>query len=200
MNDLSGPTGSSVAWDEFAPCEHLVQFYDSKAALFDMLDDFVATGIAAGEATVVIALNEHLAGLDARMRQRSVDLVAARWRGLYIPIDATDLLAQFMINGLPDEQAFRTRIKTILDLARQNGRKVRAFGEMVAILWSEGRHEALLKLEDLWNAVCREESVKLFCAYPRPGDGVHEAHTHREICAAHSHVLGNTSPRRLAAA
>lgn len=200
MNDLSTPCGSLVAWDEFAPGEHLVQFYDTKAALFDMLDDFVATGIAAGEATVVIALNDHLAGLDVRMRQRNVDLVAARWKGLYIPIDATDLLAQFMINGLPDEFAFRSRIKIILDLARQNGRKVRGFGEMVAILWSEGRHEALLKLEELWNVVCREESVKLFCAYPSPGDAAHHAHTHREICAAHSHVLDHSSPRRKVAA
>ena len=196
MNDAQGVRGAGIAWDDLSPCEHLVQFYDSKATLFETLDDFVSSGIEAGDATIVIAVSEHILGLETRMREHGVDLVAARWKGLYIPIDAEDLLAQFMINGMPDEQAFRARIGTILELARQNGRKVRGFGEMVAILWHQGKHEALLRLEALWHAVCLEQSVKLYCAYPSPGDNPRDAQAVHDVCAAHSRVLDGNSRRK----
>ncbi len=195
MNDTQSELGTDIAWDELAPCEHLVQFYDSKATLFETLDDFVRSGVAAGEATIVIAVAEHITSLEARMREHGLDLVAARWKGLYVPIDAEQLLAQFMINGLPDEQAFRARIQTILHLARQNGRKVRGFGEMVAILWNQGQHEALLRLEGLWHVVCLEESVKLYCAYPLPSDDPLQVQSFHDVCAAHSHVLSGATPR-----
>ncbi|HXS67878.1 MAG TPA: PAS domain S-box protein, partial [Candidatus Polarisedimenticolia bacterium] len=75
--------------------------------------------------------------------------------------------------------------------ASNNGqRKLRAFGEMVALLWAEGKGEAALQLEQLWNQLSRQYSFSLFCAYPMQGFGLashSDAFDH--ICQAHSHVL-----------
>jgi hypothetical protein len=61
------------------------------------------------------------------------------------------------------------------------------FGEMVSVLWDEGKKDAALQLEALWNDALRERAFHLHCAYPRLGfinDGDETA-----VCGAHTHVL-----------
>src|SRR5688500_19228341 len=48
-------------------------------------------------------------------------------------------------------------------------RSVRAFGEMVAVLWANGHNGATVRLEHLWHAFCQSEAFSLFCAYPKTG-------------------------------
>lgn len=49
--------------------------------------------------------------------------------------------------------------------------RVRAFGEMVALLWAEGNHGGAIRLEELWNDLQNSHSFALFCAYPMNGFG-----------------------------
>jgi hypothetical protein len=104
-------------------------------------------------------------------------------------LDACELLAQFMREGMPDPKLFKESVGAVLASAHQRARsrnkRVTAFGEMVAILWNNGEKEAALRLEDLWNAALREHSFHLHCAYPRcifdnvgDIDSVHSMHTH----------------------
>jgi hypothetical protein len=43
------------------------------------------------------------------------------------------------------------------------------FGEMVALLWAEGKKEAALEVEALWNDALNDRAFHLHCAYPRSG-------------------------------
>src|ERR1051325_3166441 len=43
---------------------------------------------------------------------------------------------------------------------------IAAYGEMVALLWSEGKREAAVRLEQLWNDLYSTHSFSLLCAYP----------------------------------
>ncbi len=53
---------------------------------------------------------------------------------------------------------------------RRDGRRVRAFGEMVAVLWDQGQNAATVRLEHLWHKLCPEEKdFSLFCTYPKAG-------------------------------
>ena len=67
---------------------------------------------------------------------------------------------------------------------------VRAFGEMVALLWAEGNHAAAIRLEGLWNELQKSHSFSLFCAYPM-GELCEEKFSgaHDSICSVHSRVL-----------
>jgi hypothetical protein len=111
-------------------------------------------------------------------------------QGQYFPFDAKDSLATFMVDGWPDEQLFKKFVNSSLRWARgKNDRRVRAFGEMVALLWAQGHSGATVRLEHLWQQFCNSEAFSLFCAYPKAGFTKDADTSIREICAAHSKIV-----------
>lgn len=180
---------SNIFWGEISPCEHLVQIYTDTDIFMDSLEGFVAGGIKASEGVIVIATATHLNALRLRLKESGVDLEAVRAQDQYIPLDAADVLSQFMVNGWPDEALFIETVNNIIERARGNGRRVRAFGEMVAILWARGEQGATVRLEHLWHNLCHSEQFSLFCAYPRIGFTQDMETSIAEICAVHSRVI-----------
>lgn len=192
------PRPAEVFWGEMSACEHFLQVYEDEDVFLARLEDYVADGVHAGDATIVIATAAHLCALEERFRGRGIDLVAARWRNLYIPLDAEQMLGRFMVNGWPDADRFREAVTSVLMLGKQRGRRVRAFGEMVALLWAQGHHGATVCLEHLWQDLCRSESLSLFCAYPKAGFTKDCADSLAEICALHSRVIDSGEARSAA--
>lgn len=66
---------------------------------------------------------------------------------------------------------------------------MRAFGEMVALLWERGDQAATVRLEHLWNDFCRMQTLLLLCAYPRRGFTRHASESITEFCAIYSKVI-----------
>ena len=94
-----------------------------------------------------------------------------------------------MIDGWPDKQLLAKVVADVLDRAGRNGRKVRVFGEMVALMWARGYCSVTVRLGYLWTEFCQKESFALFCAYPRTGFTEDPAQSIAHICATHSKVL-----------
>jgi PAS domain S-box-containing protein len=181
--------------------EHLVQFYEDDAFLLDELTEFIGAGLRAGEAGIVIATPAHRGDLARRLQA-----IDGSWHpDRYIALDAAETLSRFMVDGWPDERRFVSLMEGVLWRAAQNGtRQVRAFGEMVALLWADGKHDAALCLEELWNDLARTHSFSLLCAYPMQGFGDEEhGHSFLHICKAHSQVrpaesfVGTAAPDEL---
>jgi hypothetical protein len=172
------------------PRQHLVQLYDQEGFFLDTLGDFVASGLLHGESVIVIATASHLGALDTRLRARAFDVDRAIIQDRFIPLDAAGTLAQFMVDGWPDEQRFRALLARLLARARAAAPAVRAFGEMVAIMWARGEYTATLQLERLWHELCHTESFSLLCAYPRSGFAAGSHAAIREICDVHTDVVG----------
>jgi hypothetical protein len=178
-----------IFWGEIAPCDHAVQIYADDGSFVQCLTDFVAAGLRNGEGVIVIATPAHLFALEDRLDALKLDLDTARYRDQYITLDAEATLARFMENGWPNAERFRAMVHELLGRGRGGGRRVRAFGEMVAILWSRGYPGATIQLEHLWQNLCRAEGLALFCAYPKAGFTRDAAESLREICAMHSRVV-----------
>lgn len=104
-------------------------------------------------------------------------------------MDAAEALDRFMVDGYPDERLFAETITSVINAAQQGGQRVRAFGEMVALLWASGERDATVRLEQMWNTVCHEKGLSLFCAYPRNGNAQDATRAFADICALHSHVI-----------
>jgi hypothetical protein len=176
-------------WGEIAPCEHLIQIYTDDRAVLDALEGFVNGGLRAGDSAIVIATEEHRRALENRLLVNGIDLPATRASDQYIALDAEATLAKFMVGGWPDDDRFDAVVSGLLDRGRRGGRRVRAFGEMVAVLWAQGNHAATVRLEHLWQKLCVAKGFSLFCAYPRVGFTQDATKSISELCAAHSRVV-----------
>src|SRR5580698_5988089 len=168
MNNLSRTvfvTEQEVFWGEIAPTEHLLHLYSGEATFLNMLERFVAWGLIGNEGVIVIATRQHRSLLNERLAKQGFDLASARESGQYLDIDAEECLASFMRKGWPDEELFIARVTEVIARARGPGRRVRAFGEMVALLWEQRHAGATVQLEHLWNEFRSRSPFPLFCSY-----------------------------------
>jgi hypothetical protein len=188
-NDGWAKSSNEVFWGEIAPCEHVVQIYENDESFLDLLTGFVSDGVKADECAVVIATAAHLTALDERLAASGHMVPSLISNCQYIPLDAEETLSKFMVNDWPDEQLFNKVISEVLMKAKTNNRKVRAFGEMVAILWAKGQVGATVRLEHLWNRFCENEAFCLFCAYPESGFTQDAAEAVMHICSAHTKMI-----------
>lgn len=188
MNLEVARPGVDTFWGEMAPCEHVLQVYRSENVFMDTLAGFIGDGLERGEATIVIATAAHRSSLEVRLREAGHDLDSARADARYIALDAAETLSRFLRQGFPDTACFERVVRDVVLQARGPGRPVRAFGEMVALLWAGGLTDATLRLEQLWNELLAREQLTLFCAYPRIGATRDLSDAFTDICAAHSQV------------
>jgi signal transduction histidine kinase/CheY-like chemotaxis protein len=177
-------------WSEMGESEHFAQFYETDASLLDSLSGFIGIGLGAGDACIVVATEAHREGLDDRLRFYDLDLAAARASGRYVSLDAAETLSKFTVDGSLVPELFFELIGDIVARAAACGRRVRAFGEMVSLLWAEGDHDGAIQLEGLWNDLRESHSFSLFCGYPMSGFGGESfAEPLSRVCAGHSRVI-----------
>ena len=175
---------------------HAVQFYERDEFLLEGVTRFVAAGISDGDCSVVIATKAHRADLEARLVRRGFDLNAARRRGSYVALDASETLSKFMVGDRPDAAKFEQVVGTLIERSLQGPplRRVRAFGEMVALLWADGKPDAAIELERLWNELATRQTFSLLCGYPmRVFAGTTHAGGFGAVSAAHEHVAPTES-------
>ncbi len=169
---------------------HLVQFYEDEAYLLDAVGRFLRAGLDAGDRLIVIAMPDHRDAFIRSLHDRNVDGAIAD--GQLLLFDARETLARFMVDGRPDPSRFFRTLEGMLAQTTHNRPdvRVRAYGEMVDLLWRDGEQTAAIALEELWNEASRAHAFSLLCAYVmanfyKGGDTAHFA----EVCRAHSHVL-----------
>jgi signal transduction histidine kinase/ActR/RegA family two-component response regulator len=169
--------------------EHLVHFYEDDQLLIDRLGEFVATGLKAGEAALIIATAEHRAGLDERLRGLGWDVDEATATGQFLAVDAAGTLARIVVDGAPDEGRFRDVVGELLGRVGGSG-PTRVFGEMVGVLLSAGNAPATIRLEELWNQLLADRAFSLFCAYPmRQLGGQQFAEPVAAVCRQHDRIV-----------
>jgi MEDS: MEthanogen/methylotroph, DcmR Sensory domain len=188
-NNYTPASQSPVFWGEIAPCEHIAQFYEHEGVLLDTLAGFVGGGLKQGEGVIVLATAEHLKALDQRLQASGVDLQAARSQDRYITALAEEALAKFVVNNWPDDQLFFNFVAELIARAQNGGRRVRAFGELVALLWARHQIAATVRLEFLWHQLCHQRSFSLFCAYPKAGFTEDPLKSLDVIRATHSRII-----------
>src|SRR5688500_1774116 len=120
--------------------DHIVQTYQDPAFLADAVAEYLGTGLRRGEAAIVIARPQHA----AKFREK-IGAPGEGEGGQLIFLDAEETLARFMADGMPQWNAFHQVIGGLIAQVRLQYPAVRAYGEMVDILWQEGKREAAIR-------------------------------------------------------
>lgn len=174
--------------------EHVVQFYQDDRVLFENVARFIVGGVEAKEPVVLVATARHQRAFLDVARTLGCDVDEALRSGAVVPLDADAMLARLLVDDMPDEERFARCIgDTIAALTSGGERRVRAYGEMVDVLWRDGKKQAALALESQWSALVRAHPFTLLCAYAM-GGFYSAGEELEEVCAVHGHVIGADEP------
>jgi hypothetical protein len=176
----------------WAPHDHVVQFYGRDDELVESVGRYLAETIEAGGVAIVIATEAHRRAFAGHLAA-GIDPVrahagAAPTGGSLVMLDAAGTMAALLVDGRLAPHRFDKLIGDPVREAAERGRPVRAYGEIVALMWADGHVTAALELEGLWNGLGLEGEFSLYCAYPLAtvegeGDAFHE------VCRQHSGIV-----------
>jgi anti-sigma regulatory factor (Ser/Thr protein kinase) len=170
--------------------DHSVQFYASDDALIDVVVGYVGSALREGDAGLVIATPGHREGIEAGLVAVGVDTSREKALGRLVILDAAETLAEFTVDGRLDRTRFTSVVGDVLRGAAAGGRHVRAYGEMVEVLWEAGDVAGALQLEELWNELREKLTFSLLCGYASElVESAECAASFWQVCAAHSHVV-----------
>jgi hypothetical protein len=170
---------------------HFAQFYTDARTLLDSVRLFVETGLRRGDGVVVIASADHTQRLLQCLAAAETDPEPLRRSGQLSLLEAEAVLDRFMRGGMPDWAAFRRVVGSAIEsVGRAEAGTTRAYGEMVDVLWRQGKPEAAIRLEEYWNDLARLYPFSLFCGYRMDscGESCYSTPLH-EIGRTHSEII-----------
>jgi DNA-binding NarL/FixJ family response regulator len=172
---------------------HAVEFYSDEASLLVGFARFIEAALNAGNAVIVVATKPHRNDLFQRLQGQGLNIGAAIEQGSYIPLDVADTLSTFMVNDLPDPVRFLKvagdQVAAAAKAAKGEHPRVAACGECAPTLWAQGKADAAVQLEHLWDEMARSCNMDILCGYVLNNfQREQERHIYERICAEHSAV------------
>jgi MEDS: MEthanogen/methylotroph, DcmR Sensory domain len=173
---------------------HVAHFYQEDGELLRELKTIVGNALERGSSAIAIVTEGHRKSLMQSLKIQGIDLRKAAAEGRFVALDATALLTELMSGGRPDPERFARRLGPVMAAAMADSldeeQTVVVFGEMVALLWSEGSSDAAIEMEKLWNELSKRYFFSNHCAYPSIASS-HPDPTDllARVCAEHSAVV-----------
>jgi DNA-binding NarL/FixJ family response regulator len=172
---------------------HDLQIYSNDEYFLDGFTSFIAGGLNAGNAVVVLATEAHRQGLVQKLQTQSFDLDALIKSGSYISMDTRKTLSSFMVDDRPDPEQLGSLLSSLVKKASKapNGatRRVIACGECAPFLWTQGKLDAALRVEELWDAASRQYGLRTLCGYVSGNfQRQEDQQIFQRICSLHSIV------------
>ena len=173
---------------------HAVDFYDGDACrLTRGVCAYIAEGLRAGEGVILIATPAHRSAFLEELSESGLQPEAAVRDGRLVLADPDELLQRFMDGGQPHWQRFQAAVEPLIAAmqARVGPNRIRAYGEMVDVLWNAGQSPAAARLERFWNKLMAAREFSLYCAYQIDvfGKEFHASVLDPVLCV-HTHLLG----------
>ena len=172
---------------------HYAQFYLTSEYLVERIAKYASMGLTHDAGILVIAAPEHIYLLK-KILEKSFDLQKLTENGQLIIRDANEALALFMENGRPNPQRFEAAFGGLIKEMSKKYSLVRAYGEMVNILWEQENKLATFELEALWTDIAQKQNFSLMCGYSMKNFANVDVTTDfSSVCGCHSHVYPDES-------
>jgi hypothetical protein len=178
--------------DQPHPGGHFVQLYKTdESELVKNVGRYLWEGLRRGDGVLVVATPAH-----EQLFLRKLQLVGADTRAWIeskqlIFLDAEETLRQFLVDHQPDWLGFERVVGSAIRQVQptNHSRGLRAYGEMVGILWKARRYAAAIRLEQLWNRLLESSSFSLFCGYSIDVFGKDFNADLDSVLCTHTHVI-----------
>jgi len=149
---------------------HEILFCSDDQALLDGITRFIAAALNAGNAVIAVLTKPHQEVLPQRLRAQGVGIVAAIQQNTYIPLDVGDVLSMLTIDDWSAVDRVSMAVGDVVKGAatgpRGERRRVVVCGEGAPTLLAQGKVEAAIQLEHLWDEVVKVHGVDTLCPYP----------------------------------
>jgi MEDS: MEthanogen/methylotroph, DcmR Sensory domain len=136
--------------------EHFVHLYQETRFLADAVAEYLGGSLNAGAAAIVIATPVHRAAFLERL-----DAEKALREGRLKLLDAAQTLTRLVRDGMPQWRPFKEIVGAMISELCARHPAVRVHGEMVDLLWQQGRRDAALRLEGYWNELGKLHTCSL---------------------------------------
>lgn len=149
---------------------HAVQFRGDDGSWLDGAASVLGSALQRGDTIATVMLESHRDALAVLMKERGWNLADLGEQGRYLMFDAEAAAAQVVCGGRPDVDTL-TGMVAVLERARTaSGDRARSHltivGEIAPVLWRNGKPEAAMEVERLWDEVTRSLPILTICTYP----------------------------------
>ncbi len=172
--------------------DHAVCFYEDAQSLSRTVARFIGAGWSPTSRHPGCHAFDSAAILE-QLVAMAVDPQRRIEQGDLVMLDADEVLSRIMVDDMPDTGRFEDTINPIVSGAAGRWmRPVRVYGEMVDLLWKNGKAAAAVSLEIQWNHLIAKHKCSLLCGYSM--DDVRQGAGLKQICDQHSHVVSADNP------
>lgn len=187
----------TASWERIAQapnsCAHFLEFDRAAERRAGVnAGRFLFGALRSGGIAVAIATSRTASGILSQIDRLGVDPTEAMSSGRLVLHESTQMLARFTVAGAVDAQLFDRCVGAEMrqTCERAGNKPVRAFGDMVGVLWQRGDCEQAVALETFWAALQQELDFALFCTYPIDVFAqTYSADALRGVFATHTHVV-----------
>ncbi len=185
------PKTAALLADPHPNC-HIVYPYTDGRLIAAAVSLYAAGGLSRDEVVILITTPDHRRDIERCLEADQFPVNQFEEKGLLVILDAFEVLSKLRLQGGFDAGRFDQVVGTLIANAklRSPSGRVRLFGEMVSLLWSDGGDlEAAARLEELWNEAISRYSVPLLCTYELSGTHGDHAELPASLAATHSHSV-----------
>src|SRR3954468_10267552 len=145
--------------------DHIALLYHEESFLYEAVSDYIGAGLHEGQGVLMFATPARRSDTLRRLDAAGASASAAVQRGQLAMLDAAEVLDRICVDGRLDWSRFHEIAGGELAALRLQYPTVRAYGEIVDLLWQCGDIQAAHQLEGFWNELGKLYSFSLFCAY-----------------------------------
>src|SRR5260370_28758929 len=138
--------------------EHVVQFYQGTDGLLTAnVGRSLGEGLRRGDGVLVVAGAEHKDAFIRELHRIGSAPDGAMRDGRLAFLDADEIVARFMVDEQPEWDRFEKALAPgMWEVgAHASNMQLRAYGEMVGILWKNGNVPAAIRIEEFWNKLLK---------------------------------------------
>lgn len=174
---------------------HEVEFHCGESSLVAGFADKIEAELAHGNTVVFVATPSHRADLLAALTARGLDVDALVQSGSLFLLDTMETLSEQLLDGMPDARRLARVVTRFLDRVNASAagprRRVVFCGECAPVLMQQGKIEAALQTEHLWDELTKTHEIDVLCGYLSTAlPAEHRDEIVARICAEHTKASG----------